>query len=83
MGDGDTVVIDRINAETIDLGNKPYRYSLDESLDMFFPDYYPKCFLINSLDVTSWDSVRDNVNTFCYKGYPEVGQAKRINVLVL
>ena len=53
MGDDDTVVIDCINAEMIDLGNKPHGYSLDETLDKFFPDYYIKYFLMNSLDATS------------------------------
>ena len=52
MGDYDTVVIDCINTEMIDLGNKPHRYSLDETLDKFFSDYYIKRFLMNSLDVT-------------------------------
>ena len=70
MGDDDTAVIDRINAEMIDLVNKPHRYSLDETLDKFFPDYYIKHFLVNSLDAISWDSVSDNVKTVCYKGYP-------------
>ena len=55
MGDNDTIVIDRINSEIIDLENKPPRYFLDETLDKFFPGYYIKRFLMNSLDATSWD----------------------------
>ena len=63
MGDDDTLFIVRINTEMVDLGNKPHRYSLDETLDKFFPAYYIKRFLMNSLDATSWDSVSNNVKT--------------------
>ena len=65
MGDDDTVVIDGINTEMIDFGNKPHRYSLDETLDKFFLDYCIKCFLVVTLDAISWDSASDNVHTFC------------------
>ena len=69
-GDDDSVVIDCINTEMIDLGNNLQRYSLDETLGKFFPDYYIKCFLMNYLDATSWKSVIENVKKVCYKGYP-------------
>ena len=70
MGGDDTAVIDRVNTEMTDLGNKPYRYSFNETLNTFLPDYYIIFFLVNSLDATSWDSVIDNVEKVCYKGYP-------------
>ena len=61
LGDDDTVIIDHINTAMINLGSKPHRYSLDENLHKFFPDYYIKRFLMNSLDATSWYSVSNNV----------------------
>ena len=70
MGDDDNVVIDRINRELIDLGNKPHKYSCDETLDKFLPDYYTKQFLQDFLNATSWDSISEKVKKLCYKGYP-------------
>ena len=70
MGDDDTVVVDRINAEMIDLGNMPDRYSLNKTLDKFLPNYYIKRFLANFLDATYWDSESANVEKLCYKGCP-------------
>ena len=70
MGDDDNVVIDRINRELIDLGNKPHKYSYNETLDKFLPDYYIKQFLQDFLNATSWDSISEKVKKLCYKGYP-------------
>jgi len=70
MGDDDNVVIDRINKELIDLGNKPHKYSYNETLDKFFPDYYIKKFVQDFLNATSWDSISEKVKKICYKGYP-------------
>jgi hypothetical protein len=70
MGDDDNVVLERINTELIELGNQPHKYSLDETLDKFLPDYYIKKFLQDFLDATSWDTVSDKVKKICYKGYP-------------
>ena len=82
MGDDDTLFIVRINTEMVDLGNKPHRYSLDETLDKFFPAYYIKRFLMNSLDATSWDSVSNNVKKVCYKGYPGRQLPNRDNISI-
>ena len=71
MGDDDAVVIDRVNAELIDLGSKPHRYSFDETLDKFLPDFYIKRFLQDFLNATSWETVDDKVKKICYKGYPK------------
>ena len=70
MGDDDNVVIDRINKELIDLGSKPHRYSFNETLDKFLPDYYIKRFLQDFFNATSWDNVSDKMKKCCYKGYP-------------
>ena len=68
MGDDDTVFIDCINTEMINLGNKPHRNSLDETLDKFVPDYYIHHVLVYSLDATSRDSVSDNVKKYAIQG---------------
>lgn len=70
MGDDDNVVIDRVNKELIDMGNKPHRYTYEETMDKFLPDYYIKRFLQDFLNATSWDSVNEKVKKICYKGYP-------------
>ena len=71
MGDDDNVVIDRINREMIYLGNTPHRYSFDETLDKFLPDYYIKTFLHNFLNATFWDTFSKKVKKICYTGYPD------------
>ena len=70
MGDDDNVVIDRVNTKLIAVRNRPHRYSYNETLDKFLPDYYIKQFLQNLLNITSWDRVSDKVKKICYKGYP-------------
>ena len=70
MGDDDNVVIDRVNKELIDMGNKPHRYTYEETMGKFLPDYYIKRFLQDFLNATSWDSVHEKVKKICYKGYP-------------
>ena len=70
MGDDDNVVLERMNNELIELGNQPHKYSLDQTLDKFLPDYYIKKFLQDFLNATSWDTVSDKVKKICYKGYP-------------
>jgi hypothetical protein len=70
MGDNDNLVLERINNELIELRNKPHKYSLDETLDKFLPDYYIKKFLQDFLNATSLDKVSKKVKKICYKGYP-------------
>ena len=68
MGNDDDIMVDRINSELIDLGNKPHRYNMNEHLDKFLPDYYIKRFLQDFLNAVSWDSVSDDIKKVCYKG---------------
>ena len=70
MGDDDNVVIECINKELIELGNKPHRYYHDETLDKFLPDYNTKQFLQDFLNATYWDAVSKKVKKIFYKGYP-------------
>ena len=70
MGDDDNLVLERINNELIELGNKPHKYSLDETLDKFLPDYYIKKFLQDFPNANSWDKVSEKVKKICYKSYP-------------
>ncbi len=70
MGDDDNVVIEHINKELIELKNKPHRYSHDETMDKFLPDYYINQFLHDFLNATSWDEVSKKVKKIWYKDYP-------------
>ena len=70
MGQDDRVIIDKVNSELTELGDKPHRYNYNETLDKFLPDWYIKNFLQNFLNATSWESVSDRVKKVCYKGYP-------------
>lgn len=70
MGGDDDVVIDRVNNELIAIGDRLHKYTHNETLDRFFPDYYIKKFLMDFLNATSWDTVNENTKKICYKGYP-------------
>ena len=71
MGDDRNGASARVITTMIDLGNTPHRYSFDETLDKFLPDYYIKHFLENSLNATSQDTDNNDVKKICYKGYSD------------